>query len=459
MDGQWEEKAQIQATLSNVTCPSNALYYDCHLVPWGLQSIDQMYPFQAWNGNFAMLIFLQNFDYTRDFSVVRRFTLPLLEGFNAWWHCYLNKTVDENARDGYVYNDINSLRQDMEGEDSQIFPNPSGALAVIERSLYFHLMLCRLLEIECPEYIKDMYDHLPSYNTVKGADGYQVFSGWKESAETDGGPYGGSMYVWPSEVLDFFSPHLMNIDNNDPTSLLHIARATLEGPTEIDWLRVHSVDFFPSLVKTRGGIKYVNNSTTLINGLEIFLDNFFGENFLSFADGDDYNRGGLNAGVGTTETIGIMNAVNEMLLGSYPTIEKPYDKRKHNLAEFMVELFPYWPQNEWASFSNLLAKGGHLISSSYNNFTMHVEEPVRITAKHSALESNTRENRSSLLNPWMKQGIDVKKIKVTCNKKHVKVSIHMGKILSFDTIVNEECLVTYNHLEYENVNELTKEIV
>ena len=409
-----------------------------------------MYPFQAWNGNFAILIFLQNFDYTRDYKVAKKYTLPLLEGLNSWWHCYLNRTIDESAKDGYVYNDQNSFRQDMEGEDSQIYHNPSGSLSMIERSLYFHLMLCRLIEIECPEYVKDMYEHLPPYNIVQGVDGYNVFSGWKQSLpETDGGPYSGNYYIWPSENLNFFSPHLMDNNNNDPNSLLHISRATLEGSiNEIDWLRINAVDFFTSFAKTRGGIKYVKQPQDLLNGFDIFINHFFGENFLCFASGDDYNKGGFNGGVGTTETIGMMNAVNEVLLSSTPTVEKPYLKPKHKLAEFFVEVFPYWPLDEYASYSNLLAKGGHLISAAYNNITRRVEEPVKITAKYSAHEYNSRDNRISILNPWISQGIDAKMIKVNCGKRKEsrKIDIHAGKILSFDTYVNQECLMTVKNI-------------
>ena len=35
-------KAQAQAALANVSCPANALYFACHLAPWGLMSLDPM---------------------------------------------------------------------------------------------------------------------------------------------------------------------------------------------------------------------------------------------------------------------------------------------------------------------------------------------------------------------------------------------------------------------------------
>jgi hypothetical protein len=42
-------KAQVQAEAAHVTCPAQAAFYDCHLAPWGLASIDPMTKYMAWN--------------------------------------------------------------------------------------------------------------------------------------------------------------------------------------------------------------------------------------------------------------------------------------------------------------------------------------------------------------------------------------------------------------------------
>lgn len=35
-----QAKAQVQAGLAHVSCPATALYFNCHLAPWGLSSLD-----------------------------------------------------------------------------------------------------------------------------------------------------------------------------------------------------------------------------------------------------------------------------------------------------------------------------------------------------------------------------------------------------------------------------------
>jgi hypothetical protein len=44
-------KAQAQAGYAHVTCPADALYYACHLAPWGLMSLD---PMTVRNGDFFL---------------------------------------------------------------------------------------------------------------------------------------------------------------------------------------------------------------------------------------------------------------------------------------------------------------------------------------------------------------------------------------------------------------------
>lgn len=140
-------KAQKQAALAHVQCPSNTLYYACHIAPWGLQSLDPMTRYMSWNGHFTALPFISRFEYTNDVNFTLTHTLPLLEGLNSWWACFLNKTLDPTAPDGYYYNDVNSFNPDYEHEGQQV-PNPTIAMAFVRRTIRAHVDIARRLKVQ-----------------------------------------------------------------------------------------------------------------------------------------------------------------------------------------------------------------------------------------------------------------------------------------------------------------------
>ena len=96
--------AAAQAAARNITCDADALFYACHLAPWGLQSFDDTI-YMAWNGHFSTLLFINHWEYTLNASFAGEVIAPLLHGHNLWWACYLNKTVTGPGPDDYVYHD------------------------------------------------------------------------------------------------------------------------------------------------------------------------------------------------------------------------------------------------------------------------------------------------------------------------------------------------------------------
>ena len=158
-------KAQAQAKLAHVTCPPNALYYACHIAPWGMGSLDPMTRYMSWNGHHAALLFINAFEYTLDADFATTHVLPLLDGLNEWWHCYLNKTTTGPGPDDYVYNDVSTFNGDYEHE-GQIVPNPQIALAFVYRTIRAQLSIAATLGLPVPAAAAEINEHLPLLNTA-----------------------------------------------------------------------------------------------------------------------------------------------------------------------------------------------------------------------------------------------------------------------------------------------------
>jgi hypothetical protein len=78
-------KAQVQADIARVSCPATALYFNCHLAPWGLSSLDPMARFMTWNGPHAALPFVNAWEYTQDVDFARDVAYPLIAGIMDWY--------------------------------------------------------------------------------------------------------------------------------------------------------------------------------------------------------------------------------------------------------------------------------------------------------------------------------------------------------------------------------------
>jgi len=138
-----------------------------------------------------------------------------------------------------------------------------------------------------------------------------------------------AMYpIWPTEFLH----------RGSPAAEIRIAQAS--SRVYSDFATGRPVELFPAAVRagTNASSPVSWTAKEILDGLDAFLDHSFGSNRLAYAPG------------GGVENVGISRAVNEMLVqapgGAY------------------VELFPVWPPEEPATFTNLRTKGGFLISAS-----------------------------------------------------------------------------------------------
>jgi hypothetical protein len=156
--------AQQHAKTAGVTCPANALHYSCHLAPWGYQSHDTS-TYMHWNGNFASLLFINKWEYTRNTSWARAHAYPLLDGLNAWWGCFLDKVPTPGNHSLYVYHDMNVNDPDNLGEGQKV-QDPQIGLALIRRSLSAQLELASALGLAEPVHVRDLLENLVPYNAV-----------------------------------------------------------------------------------------------------------------------------------------------------------------------------------------------------------------------------------------------------------------------------------------------------
>ena len=165
-------KAQGQARRANLTfCPPTALYYGCHLTPWGTSSTIQFHmpTYMAWNGNYAALLFLDRWEYWADAGFAAGALWPLLDGLNAWWGCYLNRTATGLPPPAdFVYNDANAANPDMEHERQPV-PNPQIGMAFIRRGLDAQVALAAALGLPLPPAVAAMARQLAPLNSVQAA--------------------------------------------------------------------------------------------------------------------------------------------------------------------------------------------------------------------------------------------------------------------------------------------------
>ena len=66
-EGHARSLAVLWASTAQVKCPTKATVYPAHLAPWGAQSFDTT-TFGDWNGHFAVLLFINHWEYTRNAS-------------------------------------------------------------------------------------------------------------------------------------------------------------------------------------------------------------------------------------------------------------------------------------------------------------------------------------------------------------------------------------------------------
>ena len=115
-----------------------------------------------WNGNFAALLFVNRWEYTRHVTWAKEAAYPLLDGLNAWWGAYLVKGADG------VYVDFRAADPD-EQHEGQRDPNPQIGLALIKRTMLAQLDMAEAMGVAPPPRLQDVLDHFPDWNTASTA--------------------------------------------------------------------------------------------------------------------------------------------------------------------------------------------------------------------------------------------------------------------------------------------------
>ena len=233
-----------------------------------------------------------------------------------------------------------------------------------------------------------------------------------------------SLYdFWPTE----------NMDWTDAGADLTRA-AQLSSRLYLSFPGGRGVDVFSMAARSgTGASPYALSPSTVLHGLEAFMDNYFGPNQLCYAPG-----GGI-------ENAGMLQAISDMLFTATPNAQGPSGPPSP-LGEYTIRLFPFWPQTEPAAFENHLAKGGHLLSATWDNTTLSVASPMTITAAHGLVLPHRQEVagaaealRCSLLSPW--PAASPASIHVVCGGVAVAVD-WAGAVLSFDAPLLVPCTVS-----------------
>jgi hypothetical protein len=124
---------------------------------------------RAWNGNYASLLFLDRWEYWADAGFAAGALWPLLDGLNAWWGCYLNRSATGLPPPAdFVFNDANAANPDMEHERQPV-PNPQIAMAFIRRGLDAQVALAAALGLPLPPAVAAMARQLAPLNSVEAA--------------------------------------------------------------------------------------------------------------------------------------------------------------------------------------------------------------------------------------------------------------------------------------------------
>lgn len=384
----WEDygrgMAANLAKKANRTCSDAGILLPAHIAPWGYQSYDQS-NWNLFNGMFSAMLFINDWEYTRNQTFAKSVTLPLLSGLTAFWNCFLTNETDGRLHDSTA----GAPDSCFEGGNCT---DPIITLSLLKRVASAQISLTEELQLPSPpSYVHNIVEHLASFPTTKAPsngdnEGGEIWVagrfgtldshipsapiGVNQSMGNSGIPLMVAFPVFPSEFLDprNASGAISSIANNTAWFYSHNMTGGI-GP-QVNW---------PMIVRSSTR----KTADAVVKGFISDAASQIGPNLVLYAPG------------GGTENAGLALVVNELLLSSP--------------GGNYIELFPVWPASHPASFSQLRAKGGFLVSASWNNITRSVSS-CSITA--TVLPGSV-----VLLNPW---GAAVA-VRVTCNGARVVV--------------------------------------
>lgn len=322
----WSPAARLAAVKEGAAarieggCPPEAQHFACHIAPWGYQSQDQTV-YMHWNGNFASLLFINHWEYTRNVTFAKRNTVPLLEGIAAWWTCYLSSDGSGGYEDWNVY----SPDDEHEGQKRR---DPQIGLALIARLYAAVIDIAEAVGVAPPKGAIERLEGLVPFNSAPLPLRRDV-TVWTASRNdtVESSDYFALYPLFPSEYQTL----------NASSDARRIAQATSKFYS--NFAKGRPVELFPAAVRAGydASNDYANSPSDIISGLQAYLGNFQTRRMLPYAPG------------GGVENIGVTRAVNEMLIAA------PDGK--------YIDLFPMWPSDAPAEFADLRVKGAFLVSA------------------------------------------------------------------------------------------------
>ena len=342
-----------------------ATHFATHLAPWGAQSRDTSV-YGHYNGAFAALPFVSDWEYRRDAAFALNVTLPFLDGVNAFSHCYLH----HNTSTGWL-EDWNVASPDEVQENNPV-RNPVTGVALLRRVATAQRDIAKALGVPQPPYLDDIVQRLvpppttdaPKISADGNADASTVWAiGTGVNFSDSAHKYGLGMALFPLFPAETVEGLVNGTVMDSHTRAVARASVAFYGNLSCapHWPRppfescvdagTETLMFFNAAARALAGTRTsgaqadVDNSGVTALALADALERHVGayganaSNFLAYAPG------------GGVETAGLAHALNDMLLQSDGTY---------------IELFPAWPADEPASFRALRAKGAFVVSAAWD---------------------------------------------------------------------------------------------
>lgn len=324
---------------------------------------------QKSNSAYAVVNMSQHFYMTYDEKYTKVY-YPFVKGVATFWENYLRF---ENGR-YVIYNDAIH-----EGTIGTVNPILSLGLVSLVMETAIDMSIDLNLDSERRDKWQHIIDHMSDY-TYQTREGKKVFrysekgtDWWKDNTL-------GIQHIYPAGRIGFESD----------STLLEVAHNTIDIMQR--WIDFNgSNSFFPAAVR----IGY--NGDTILSKLTKYVMNTYPNGFQ------------LDNPHGIENLSTVPNTINEMLCSGHQNI---------------VRIFPVWPKNKDASFSNIRTNGAFLVSSELKDCKIqHIEI---ISEKGKML---------NLLNPW-----DTKEVEVI--RPSGKREIFKGKRLKIETSAGEKIFIS-----------------
>lgn len=296
---------------------SQGVLFPVGLGPWGAESSTKLWN-QKWNALYTVLPFIWHYDYTQDTDFLQNTAYPFMKEVGDFWEADLVK--DSRG----TYNVWNS--SPSEGGTNH---NNLVDLTFI-RTLFKSLLSASMdLNVDAGRRSKwkDILGNLAPLPTKIMSDSLKV--GYEGTGDTFSDNWSGTYPVWPSDDIG---------QDSDPASF-EVAYNSIESNfvrnLKSSWIRRRLTELFTATAR----IGY--NPPLLYDNLKDVIEAEMDNNL--FCNESD---------VGGLETVGGIEAVNEMLLQSHQNV---------------LRFFPAWPSDKSAQFKRLRTKGAFLVSAQFTN--------------------------------------------------------------------------------------------